>query len=233
MCFFVIFYLFFCYDKLFQPSHTLLTYHRPPSLVIGSSSQDLVPKVADNDTHLASPPPPSPKLTPTELELVSSSPPLLNPDTPRDAATHPASMASPLPGAAGEDSDPPPSSSQASSFVEEVPAEVEKQVLDSSMLLSESPSSSPQAQDVEEVDLPTCPIEDPPIEESCESDQEDSSLDNYIAKELEDLMSKLSEASSVEYRLSSSNRVIADYGEHSGVMYEDMAFDGMITCCSK
>ncbi len=115
-----------------------------------------------------------------------------------------------------------------SPLVEEVPLEVENQVLESSALLSASPSGQEFSPGDVEANLPTCPIEDPPIEEGSELEDSDDevdsiSLDGSIARELEDLMSKLSKASSVEYRLSSSNRVMSDFPDHpSYLMYEDL-----------
>ena len=112
--------------------------------------------------------------------------------------------------------------------VEEVPAEVENQVMESSVLLSaRGKDLSPS--DVE-AGLPTCGIEDPPIEESLDSEESDAedevSLDGSIARELEDLMLNLRKASSVEYRLTSSNRVLSDIAGHpSFLMYEDLPTD--------
>lgn len=73
-------------------------------------------------------------------------------------------------------------------FVEEIPEEVKSQVLDSSLLLSSADETS---------------IEDPPIEESCDSEPDELecvNVDDYIARELEDLMAKLCRPSLVEYR---------------------------------
>ena len=102
---------------------------------------------------------------------------------------------------------------------------MENQVLDSSILLTPSSCSDLSPSDMEA----SLPIEDPAIEEGSEvedSDDEDTfSLDGSIAKELEDLMSKLSEASSVEYRLSSTNRVVSDVVDQSYpsyLLYEDL-----------
>lgn len=92
----------------------------------------------------------------------------------------------------------------------ELPVEIEK-VLDSNILLSSS-NISP--------DISVYSMKDPLVGESFEesdndgeSDSESTSLDSDIAKDLEELMSKLSESSSKEYRLSSSNRLIIDAEE--------------------
>ena len=114
-----------------------------------------------------------------------------------------------------------------SPVVDEVPVEVENQVLASGVLLS-SPHREGQllSGDLESA-LPTCPSEEEDeqgAEEGAELEEEDGSgLDGYVARELEELMSKLSEASSMQYKLSSSNMVICDSDQPElPVLYEDM-----------
>lgn len=227
-----------CYDNscviiiAFSP----VVYHRPKSAPIVKSSPEPDTKVADK----------SPQPTPRKLEksppLVARGPPPLGEavalssvgsqesDSNTEALQHFSLDVNASPSLALCDAqadspveEVPPSASlveeipPSASLVEEVPAEV---VINSSAMLSSS-EDTPSLSDVEETGLSAGSIEDPPIEEDDEEEEgEEVDLDHYITKELEELMAKLSEASSVEYRLSSSNRVI--YYEGQEWFYQDL-----------
>lgn len=122
-----------------------------------------------------------------------------------------------------------------SAFVEEIPEEVKSQVLESSSALlacAEDTLSSGQAlssPDLQSSFPPACPIiEDPPLEESCESETEELEyvkVDELVARELEDLMAKLCRPSMAgEYRVGGvpgkSSSMFVPWDECSEV-YED------------
>lgn len=88
--------------------------------------------------------------------------------------------------------------------MDEIPEDVKSQVLESSCALlasSEDTEVTVSSQDLETA----CPIiEDPPLEESCESETEEleyAKVDEFIARELEDLMSKLHRPNMGDYRI--------------------------------
>ena len=94
-----------------------------------------------------------------------------------------------------------PSSQDCSGIMSEVPF-----VLDPSLVLS-SNECDVTSSEIE----PFLTAEDQPMEDNFESDVDveiDSNLDEYVDRELEDLMAKLSKASSAKYRLSSCNQVV-------------------------
>ena len=113
-----------------------------------------------------------------------------------------------------------------------MPTEVTDQVLDSGVLLSsldKEEDLSPSDVEVEGHDLPT--LDEDEGEMEGEESEEGVNLDGYIAAQLEELMGKLSEASSVQYRLSSCNMVLSDsppdpYPQEL-MLYEDIIQQGM------
>lgn len=195
-------------DLLF--SHHTHPYHRPSSQAIFPPSPALEPRATTDSPPLSQP------SSPAELASCPVSPPLETSSTPHD----PHGRASLSPD---------------SHLVEEVPAEVENQVLDSGVLLSSLDREEDLSPSDVEGDLPTCPLEDQEGEEGCVSDSEETeeslNLDGYIATQLEELMSKLSEASSAQYKLSSSNRVMLDSPELPEAMYpQEVMYEDLVHC---
>lgn len=209
-------------DMPLSTTHT--HYHRPPSQAITQPSPtQLSDREADNSPLTS--PQPKPDLPPFHTPQGDPVPPRASPVavsgneeaqhvSPCETSTAPKSLDE------GSDDD-------ESLFVEEVPAAVTSQVLDSRVLLSAS------SEDLSSSDVETDLSADPPIEESLEiddidddEDEESLSLDGSIAYQLDDLMSKLREASSVEYKLSSSNRVLSDFPNQTSsiLMYEDLPY---------
>lgn len=129
------------------------------------------------------------------------------------------------------------------SAVDEIPEVVQDHVLDPSILLSSSSTEEVDALTSLnlEASLQTCPVvedpplEDTPLEDNCESDPEELetlNLDDYVAKELEDLMAKFSFPSSTLplRQPSSSLPEHLEYPVEYPEMYEDemlMAQPGM------
>lgn len=96
-------------------------------------------------------------------------------------------------------------------------------MLDSGVLLA----SLEKEQELSPLDvegaLPACPLDEAVVvEEEEEEGGESLNLDSFIVGELEKLVSKLGEASSAQYRLSSSNRVLCDPSECPEGVYPEV-----------
>lgn len=196
--------LLFCYSAVGIGLHCLHLMvvlsppnHRPPSGAILSQS-----RATDKAVPTPAPAPPPENLGPPNSLEKSNTPQEVQPDTHNSTLVHPAtSKQLKLPANSPNTSLDCEDELLNSAFVEEIPEEVKSQVLESSSALlasaeedlSSEVSVSPQ--DIQPVGLPACPvIEDPPLEESCESEAEeldDVKVDDYVAREMEDLMSRL------------------------------------------